>query len=332
MKRFYIPLLALLSLAFALWSVARTQPVRSPEPPPIEPPATPFAESVAAAGLVEANTENIAIGSHLSGVVAQVPVRVGQTVAAGDPLFVLDDRHLRAALLLARGKLASAKARVETAEAMLADARRQLQFAERVQNPLAISAEEVSRRRYAVETRSARLEEAEAAVAVAEAEIGTVETEIERSTVRAPIAGQILQVKVRAGEFASAGHNAEPLIVLGGVHPLHLRVDVDEHETSRLRADARAIAYLRGDAAIKTELAFVRFDPLIVPKRSLTGDSTERVDTRVLQAIYRFERGDLPIAVGQQMDVYIEAGSATPARAGDPVEGGMRLAARDGSR
>jgi len=44
-----------------------------------------------------------------------------------------------------------------------------------------------------------------------------------------------------------------------------------------------------------------------VPKRSLTGDSTERVDTRVLQVLYRFDRGDLPVYVGQQMDVFVEA-------------------------
>jgi len=38
-----------------------------------------------------------------------------------------------------------------------------------------------------------------------------------------------------------------------------------------------------------------------------TGDSTERVDTRVLQIIYRVERDDLPLFVGQQLDVFIEA-------------------------
>jgi hypothetical protein len=45
----------------------------------------------------------------------------------------------------------------------------------------------------------------------------------------------------------------------------------------------------------------------VVPKKSLTGDSNERVDTRVLQALYRFDRKELPIYVGQQMDVFIEA-------------------------
>jgi HlyD family secretion protein len=48
-----------------------------------------------------------------------------------------------------------------------------------------------------------------------------------------------------------------------------------------------------------------------VPKVSLTGQSTERTDTRVLQAIYSFDPAALPVYVGQQMDVFIEAPSAT---------------------
>jgi len=51
----------------------------------------------------------------------------------------------------------------------------------------------------------------------------------------------------------------------------------------------------------------VRFEPYIVPKKSLTGDSIERVDTRVLQVIYNIAQTDLPIFAGQQMDVYIES-------------------------
>jgi hypothetical protein len=39
----------------------------------------------------------------------------------------------------------------------------------------------------------------------------------------------------------------------------------------------------------------------------ITDDSTERVDTRVLQAIYGFYHGQVPIYVGQQTDIYIEA-------------------------
>jgi hypothetical protein len=64
---------------------------------------------------------------------------------------------------------------------------------------------------------------------------------------------------------------------------------------------------VRGNREIKTAIQFVRTEPYIVPKRSLTGDTTERVDTRVLQILYGFDRGDLPVYVGQQMDVFIEA-------------------------
>ena len=32
---------------------------------------------------------------------------------------------------------------------------------------------------------------------------------------------------------------------------------------------------------------------------ALTGDSAERVDTRVLQVLYSFERGPWPVYVGQ---------------------------------
>ncbi len=60
---------------------------------------------------------------------------------------------------------------------------------------------------------------------------------------------------------------------------------------------------------MRVPLQFVRFEPYVVPKRSLMGDSTERVDTRVLQVLYRFTRETLPIYVGRQMDVFIEADS-----------------------
>src|SRR5262249_12098597 len=54
-------------------------------------------------------------------------------------------------------------------------------------------------------------------------------------------------------------------------------------------------------ATLQIPIQFVRFEPSMVPKKALTGESTERVDTRVLQVLYRFNRGDLPVYVGQQM-------------------------------
>jgi len=82
---------------------------------------------------------------------------------------------------------------------------------------------------------AARLQEARAALEVADAEVRTLETEIERSTVRAPIAGG----ETPRREFALAGHNAAPLIVLGAVHPAPAGRR-NEHEPARLLPPARS--------------------------------------------------------------------------------------------
>jgi multidrug efflux pump subunit AcrA (membrane-fusion protein) len=262
---------------------------------------------VAAVGLIEASSENISVGTPLSGVVTTVHVAAGRKVRIGDPLFELDVRQLRADLAVKTRALAVGESRVAVARARLDDLARQLAFVERVKDQRAISAEELSRRRSAVQTAAAELEQARAEVAAARSQVHAVGTEIERSTVRAPLDADVLQVKLRAGEFAPAAPTATPLIVLGRAKPLHVRVDVDEQEAWRVREGARATAHVRGNARVGTPLSFVRFEPFVVPKRSLTGESTERVDTRVLQVIYHIDREDLQLFVGQQLDVLIEA-------------------------
>ena len=307
MKRLILPFIGVLAALGATFSVARTQPRRQRTEPPAPPPVSDFPNTVAAVGLVEASTENISVGSPLDGVVARVFVTAGNLVKAGGPLFELDTRQLRADLAVRQQAVAVARARAAVAEARLQDLRRQLEFAEQVKDRRAISAEEVTRRRSAVETAAAELEEAGAQLSAAESQAHAAQVEIERSTVRAPIDAEVLQVKLRVGEFAPAAPTSAPLVLLGRSKPLHVRVDVDEHEGWRVRPGAEATGHLRGNADVKTPLRFVRFEPFMIPKRSLTGDSTERVDTRVLQVIYRVERDDLPLFVGQQLDVFIDA-------------------------
>ena len=306
MRRLILPVIGLLAALWATFSVARTQPRRQPTEPPAPPPISGFPNTVAAVGLVEASTENISVGTPLAGVVMKVFVTAGQSVKAGDPLFELDVRQVRADLAVRRQAVAVARAQSAVADARLEDLRRQLAFARHVDRR-AISAEELTRRRSAVETAEAELQEAGAQVSAAESQADAALVEVERSTVRSPIDAEVLQVKLRAGEFAPAAPTSAPLILLGRSKPLHVRVDVDEHEGWRVRAGAAATGHMRGNSEMKTPLRFVRFEPFVVPKRSLTGDSTERVDTRVLQVLYRVERDDLPLFVGQQLDVFIDA-------------------------
>jgi HlyD family secretion protein len=293
MNRFILPVVASAALIFAVISVVRSQPRREATAPPSPPPVSSYVQRVAAVGLVETSTENIAVGTEIAGIVTDIYVEVGSHVKTGDPLFSIDSRATRA-------ELATRQAAVQVAEAALAEAKYQLELGKRLSDQRVLSVEENKNRGFAAQ-------KAEAQLAQARAQLKSTETDFERLTVRAPVNGQVLQVKVHLGEFAPTGALPTPLILLGSVDKLHVRVDVEEHEAWRVQPDAKATAAVRGNANLRTPLAFVRFEPFVVPKKSLTGDSTERVDTRVLQVIYRIEDNDLPLFVGQQMDVFIDA-------------------------
>ena len=142
----------------------------------------------------------------------------------------------------------------------------------------------------------------------AEAQVTRIKADIDRLTVAAPINGRLLQVKVRAGEYAQVGTLGQPLMLLGALGRLHIRADIDEKDAWRVRAGAKGVASVRGNAAIRFPLEFVRLEPYVIPKKSLTGDATERVDTRVLQAIYALPE-TAPVHPGQQMDLSIEGAS-----------------------
>jgi multidrug resistance efflux pump len=347
-RKFVLPLLAVAGFTFALYTVftgAQPIPVSAAV---AEPALAPFDDTIAGAGIVEARTQNIAVGTSVAGVVARMYVQVGSQVAAGDPLFQIDDRERQAEIAVRRSALASAeaelariaslpraedlppaRARVLAAETLVADVKNQLALAEGLTDMRAIATQEWDRRKFAVRAAEARLaqEEAElqkltagawkpeldiarAAVDAANVRVAAQATEIERLTVRAPVDGTVLQVNLRLGEFAPSGTLAQPLLVMGDIATLHVRVDIDENDAWRFRPGARAVAYVRGNRDLKAEMEFVRVDPYVIPKRSLTGESTERVDTRVLQVIYRFDPKSLSVYVGQQMDVFIDAGGS----------------------
>jgi HlyD family secretion protein len=90
-------------------------------------------------------------------------------------------------------------------------------------------------------------------------------------------------------------------------HRLHVRIDIDEHDIPRFRPGLPAKASLRGHSESAYPLNFVRVEPYVIPKKSLTGDNSERVDTRVLQVIYSLDTSDKPIYVGHQLDVFIDS-------------------------
>jgi len=292
-RKYLLPLIATIGLAVAILAVIQGNQAAQVAPPVILSPTVPFASYVAGTGLTEASTGNIAIGTPVSGIVTAIYVNWGEQVAIGAPLFKIDDRDVQ-------GQLLSALAKVKEVEADLAKTKNLLKVGEGLQAGTSISAVDLENRRYDVAIK-------EAGLASANAQVEQLRIEIERRTVKAPVAGSILQINTRLGEFAQSGVLSLPLMVLGDTTRIYLRVNVDENDAWRVRADAPAVAVVRGNPNLETHLKFERFEPYVIPKVSLTGQSTERTDMRVLQVIYSFDPATLPVYVGQQMDAFIEA-------------------------
>lgn len=314
LKNKILPLIAGVGLVSAI-AVAVSLETKRAEPKPIALPAqAPFLDYLGGSGMVEASTNNISIGNSVAGIVKEVLVKVGDKVTAGMPLFLVDDREYRADLAVKEANRDKARAGLAEAQAALQDYRTQYAMVKGVTDGRTVSLDEVERRRNAERLAAAKVDSTQAALAVAEAEVKAVRTNMDRLAVRAPIDGEILQLNVRPGEYAPTGALANPLVRLGNLDRLHVRVDIDENDAWRFMPQTKAVAYIRGNRALKADLEFVRVEPFVVPKASLTGGSSERVDTRVLQVIYAFERSLLPAFVGQQVDVFIDIPAPPPAK------------------
>lgn len=283
---------ALIGIGLAVALVRTLQTTPPPVAHFVEPTANPFERSLAAAGIIESKDNNIAIGVPQGGIVSWVKVDVGETVKEGQPLFQLDDRDLQALLLVQ-------KAQVSVAEATLTREKEQLQRAEAIEDRRAISQEELSSRRHEVLISQARLE-------AAQAEVRYTLALIDRLTLRAPKEGLILQCNVRKGEYV-APDNSSTAILLGSTDRLQVRADIDEQNACTFQCHRPAFAFPKNNPSILIPLTFERIEPYVLPKKSLTGASDERVDTRVLQVIYSFEKPrDLSLYVGQQVEIFIQ--------------------------
>ncbi len=132
----------------------RTAPAAQPV---VQPASAPFASYIFGSGIVEASTENIAIGTPVSGIVTAVYVKWGDRVKTGAPLFKVDTRDLEAQILPANAKvkeveaqLLPATAKVKEAEATLAKVENRLKVGEGLEPGVSISAEEMANRRFDV--------------------------------------------------------------------------------------------------------------------------------------------------------------------------------------
>lgn len=310
-------------------------------------PASPFKKTISAIGIVEAGSENIFIGSPVNRLVEKVFVSAGNKVNKGDPLIEFEHRDLEAdlhtqetayAIALANLKklqeiprsedLAFAEAELQNAEIELNQAKAQYENTQSLRDPRALNQEEVSRRRFHSQQAQAKWEQAKAnlnkikggtwkpdleiaklQVQQAKNQVQKIQTEIERMTVRSPIDGKILQIKIHEGELPHADFSKSPLMVVGNIDEKRLEVSINQFNASYFRPQAQAVAFLQGDSTREFPLEFIKLEPYLVSKQNLANNLTEKVDTRVLQVTYQFKQTPRNLFVGQVMDVFIDAGT-----------------------
>jgi HlyD family secretion protein len=271
-------------------------------------PAIPYEAFVVGPGIVEPYNRSVDVATQISGVIEKVAVKIGQQVAKGDVLFVLDSREVAADLAVKEASLKLAEFRLEEAQVSLDDALLQLKVINSLADKRAVSAEERTKRQTAVASYKAKKKTAQAEIVSAQASVNAASISLSLRTILSPVDGQVLQLNARPGQLAMSSDSAG-LAVIGNTTKLSVKMDIDENEAWRVSEGQPGWAYMKGNRKLAFKLEFDHIEPFVRPKQSLTGESSERTDTRVLQVIFKFDQPDFKIYVGQQVEIYMRTGS-----------------------
>lgn len=344
MNRRYFWLILGVTLACLLLILAfftKHEPMQEHEP--VRVVRSPFLTYINGIGIVEPASGNIYIGIPFNRIVKKVNVKVNEKVKKGEDLIELDNQDLIASLhvkekehektvanlqkleaLPRKEDLVIAEEALKKAQVAFNESQTQYEMVANLPNPHAISKEEHDKRLYKYQQAEAEMKERQAQyekikagawkseltiasheIEQAQADIEAIRAEIERTYIKSPIDGTVLQIKIHEGETVASDHS-KAIIVLGNVDDLNLRVSIDQFNVTALQPDVPAIAYRQGDHTTEFPLKFLHVEPLMVPKKYLTNESEEKVDTQVLEILYRIEKKDSRLFVGEQMDVFID--------------------------
>lgn len=337
-----VALLCLFMIFVYLWKEIDSPATKDPL---IIPPLAPYSSYISGVGIAEPSTQSISLGIPLNRIVEKVLVQAGSKVKEGDILIMLENDDIQANLQIqetmykiALAKLQKlselprtsdlnlAKAELETADLDYRLAKDQYEMVQKLPDQRAISKEEVQKRKFNFEIAEKKLNQSQARyekikegtwepdleIARLEAletrdNMNRVNTEFQRTFIRSPINGTVLQLKIQQGEMPPQDTLRSPVMILGNIHEMHLRVSINQLDIPYFQQTSPAVAYTQGNANISYSLEFVRVEPFLVDKQNLTNEITEKIDTRVFQIIYRIKPDGHFVLPGQQMDVFIEA-------------------------
>jgi len=199
--------------------------------------------SVSATGKL-APTNQVTVGSQLSGLVTRVVVDVNDRVTAGQPLALIDPEQIEDQIRAGEAQLAAQTAGVAQAQATVAEANAQLarlQEVYRLSNGRVPSATELQTGRANAQRAVAALRVAQANVAAGRAQLAQSQTQRQRAIIRSPVSGVVLARQVDPGQTVAASFNTPTLFVIAeDLTAMKLEVAIDEADVGSVQQGQRA--------------------------------------------------------------------------------------------
>jgi HlyD family secretion protein len=295
-------------------------------------------------GIVEPSGRESKLASNTQGVVQSIVVKEGDYVAEGAVLIELESSQQRAAALAADADVALANAeltrtlhglRAEDVDAAIAESEAAKSRADLANTSLgrtealaktgALSADELDRARQQTKDADALSRASDARrraalsgsrpedvlvartrLAAAKARRDEARARLEQMTLRAPHAGEVLQIKVRAGEYYTP--SAGPLAILGDTKKLQVRIDVDERDIASVVVGAHATVQADAFRSRTFGGKVIEVGRRMGRKNVRSDDPTERIDTKVLEVVVALDETSEPKALvpGLRVMSYID--------------------------
>jgi HlyD family secretion protein len=316
---------------------------RTHELSPASAPTRNTPRMIAGPGRVEPSSEDIKIGSELSGRLKVVNVEEGDAIQRAQVLAELENADYRAQVESARANVIAkhavlrkvingarrqerdeARSSVNEAKAVTENAKSELHRRQELFSAGVVSREELERyareadvaqakyeaavQQHALVDDRAREEDqslAEADLQLAQAQLDEAQARYDKTFIRSPIDGTILRKHHRSGESVSNSSTVpDPVLTIGDRKTLRVRVDVDETDVSKVNVGQRA--YVTADAFGKQKFwgHVVRVGQQLGPKNVRTDEPTEKVDTKILETLVELDPGS-HLPDGLRVDAFI---------------------------
>lgn len=201
--------------------------------------------SVTASGQVQPRTK-VDVAADISGRIVRLAVKEGEMVKKGQFLLEIDPSQYQAAVQRSEAALAAARAQAAQANANLLQARRNYERSAEIKqaNPTLISTEQIEQLRTDAEVNEALHEAARHQVDQAAASLKDARSNLARTTILAPMDGQITRLVVEQGETAIPGtfnKDAATLLTISDMTVLETKVKVDETDVARVSVGDSAV-------------------------------------------------------------------------------------------